>query len=90
MTAVLGRQTEFGRLIRVKCDLKLLAYIVALADPAAAIALIRKKVAGPADEVQDVAPVSDDLLRYLDLQSGEFMRADATHPFERRPSIPVK
>jgi len=43
MTAVLGRQTEFGRLIRVKCDLKLLAYIVALADPAAAIALIRKE-----------------------------------------------
>ena len=37
MGAFPGRQTEFGRLIRVKCDLKLVAYIVALADPAAAI-----------------------------------------------------
>jgi len=87
MTAVLGRQTEFGRLIRVKCDLKLVAYIVALADPAAAIELIRKKVGGPNDEIQDVASVSDNLLRYLDLQSGEYVRADATHPLERRANL---
>jgi hypothetical protein len=75
---------EFGRLIRAKCGLKLTAYIVALADPAAAIDLIRKRVGSPDDAIQDVGRVSDDLLRYLDLRSGEFMRADATHPFERR------
>ena len=84
MTASPGRQTEFGRLVRVKGDLKLVAYIVALADPAAAVELIRNKIGGPDDEIQDVARVSDELLRYLDLQSGEYMRADATHPLERR------
>lgn len=84
MTAFPRRQMEFGRLIRIKCGLKLTAYIVALADPAAAIDLIRKRVGSPDDAIQDVGRVSDDLLRYLDLRSGEFMRADATHPFERR------
>jgi hypothetical protein len=79
-----GRQTEFGRLIRVKSDLALVAYIVAIADPAAAIELIRNKIGAADDEIQDVARVSDNLLRYLDLQSGEYMRADATHQLERR------
>jgi hypothetical protein len=78
------RKTGFGRLIRVKCDRELVAYIVALADPAAAIDLIRKNVGGSDDEFQDVARVSDYLLKYLNLQSGEFMRADDTRPFEHR------
>jgi hypothetical protein len=42
MTTFPIQKMGFGRLIRVKCDRKLVAYIVALADPAAAIDLIRK------------------------------------------------
>jgi hypothetical protein len=80
MTSFPIRQMELGRLIRVrKCRgaLKLVAYIVALPDPDAAIDLIRK----------DVSSVSDDLLKYLNLRSGEFIRADATrqHP-DKRPA----
>jgi hypothetical protein len=70
------QKERFGTLVRAKCDRKLVAYIVALADPAAAIDLIRKEVGGSDDEFQDVARVSDGLLRYLKLQSGEFMRVD--------------
>jgi hypothetical protein len=83
------RQIELGRLIRVrKCpgDIKLVAYIVALPDPNAAIDLIRKSVGASDDEIQDVTGVSEELLKYLHLESGEFIRADATHQYKRAPT----
>jgi hypothetical protein len=50
------------------------AYIVAEADSAKAIDLIRTKVADPADRVEDLGRVSSSLLRALQLTPGEFMR----------------
>jgi hypothetical protein len=70
---------EDGRLIRVekyRGDAKAVAYIVAVANPAKAIDLIRKKAADPADDVQDLGRVSAALLKGLDLPVGEFVRAD--------------
>ena len=78
------REIASGRLIRVKCDSTAVTYIVALPDPTAAIDLIRTKVGGSDDQVRDVARVSDHLLKYLHLQSGEFMRADDARPFGHR------
>jgi hypothetical protein len=67
-----------GRLIRVskyRGDPHAVAYIVALADPAKAIALIRAQAATPGDEVEDLGRVSDALLVSLNLGTGQFMRA---------------
>lgn len=67
-----------GRLIRVskyRGDPNTIAYIVALADPAQAIELIRAKAATPGDEIEDLGRVSDALLTTLKLATGQFMRA---------------
>jgi hypothetical protein len=53
---------------------------VALRDSAAATDFIRKRAGDPDDEIQDMGRVSDDLLKFLNLQPGEFIRADATRP----------
>ncbi len=68
----------YGRLIRVskyRGDLSAIAYIVAIADPAKAIELIRQKVANPGDEIEDLGRVSDALLIAMKLQPGDFVRA---------------
>jgi hypothetical protein len=49
-------------------------YVVAEFDPARAIELIRAKVAGPDDEVEDLGRVTDVLLGALGLKEGEFVR----------------
>lgn len=90
-----GRAMEFfGRLIRVRrfCqnqsedqnqnqnpDQDTVAYIVAIADPAQAMELIRTKVAEPQSTIEDLGRVSDALLRSLNLLLGEFVRADEPH-----------
>jgi hypothetical protein len=76
-----GRATEFfGRLVRVsrfRGDPDALAYIVAIANPADAMDVIRTKIAEPGYMIEDLGRVSDALLRSLNLSSGEFVRADA-------------
>jgi hypothetical protein len=70
-----------GRLIRVekyRGDPRAVAYIVAVADPDEAIALIRKEAAAADDEIRDMGRVSDALSNSLKLQAGEFIRADAS------------
>ena len=67
-----------GRLIRVskyRGDPNTIAYIVALADPAKAIELIRAQAATPGDEIEDLGRVSDALLTTLKLATGQFVRA---------------
>jgi len=71
---------EFGRLIRTskfRGAPRAIAYIVAIAEPEKAIALIRNVIAEPEDEVEDLGRVSDALLISLKLEPGEFARADA-------------
>jgi len=78
---MVGSEMGTGRLIRVekyRSDPKAVAYIVAIADPDEAIALIRKNAAASDDEVRDLGRVSDALLNSLKLQAGEFIRADAS------------
>jgi hypothetical protein len=70
---------EYGRLIRTSNDReppKSIAYIVALSDPTDAIELIRSRVADPGDKVEDIGRVSEELLKTLQLDSGDFTRAD--------------
>lgn len=70
---------ERGRLIRVgkyRGDPNAVAYIVALSDPTLAIDVIRKKVGSPGDEFEDLGRVSGDLLKALNLLSGDYARAD--------------
>jgi hypothetical protein len=70
-----------GRIIRVgKYGIKsgAVAYIIAIADPRAAIALIREKAAAPDEEVRDMGRVSDALLNSLRLKAGEYLRADSS------------
>jgi hypothetical protein len=70
---------EYGRLIRTSNDReppKSIAYIVALSDPADAIELIRGKVADPGHKVEDIGRVSEELIKTLQLDPGDFMRAD--------------
>lgn len=61
----------------------MVAYIVALADPAAAIYLIRSTVAHLNDEVEDLGRVSEPLLLTLNLEPGQFTRADKPNRKER-------
>jgi hypothetical protein len=78
---MLGSEMGTGRLIRVekyRGDPKAVAFIVAIADPDAAVALIREKAAAPGDEIRDMGRVSDALLNSLKLTAGEFIRADAS------------
>jgi hypothetical protein len=70
---------DFGRLIRkrkFRGAPDLVAYIVALSDPRDAIELIRTKAADPEDEVEDMGRVSDELVKALKLNPGDFVRAD--------------
>ena len=50
------------------------AYIVALADAARAMELIRAQAAAPGDDVEDLGRVSEALLMTLNLGTGQFMR----------------
>ncbi len=70
----------YGRLLRVRRfrgDPRGLAYIVAVADPAEAIALIKDRIATSGHEIEDLGRVSDALLRSLNLSAGEFVQTDA-------------
>jgi hypothetical protein len=67
-----------GRLIRVSTfrgDPNAVSYIVAIADPAKAMKLIRTQAATPSDDIEDLGRVSDTLLFSLRLGSGQFMPA---------------
>jgi hypothetical protein len=69
---------HYGRLIRVsryRGDPRAIAYIVAVAESADAVELIRTQVAAADDEVEDLGRVSDALLVSLKLESGQFMPA---------------
>lgn len=70
-----------GRLIRIRAyrgDPKSIAYIVASADPAEAVDLIRAKIAQPDNEVEDLGKVSDSLVRALGIASGEMVPLDGS------------
>jgi hypothetical protein len=71
----------FGRLIRLRKqgDPRGIAYIVAIADPSKAMDLIKEKVAGPSDEIEDIGRVSDELLNALRLMPGDIARSDDPH-----------
>ncbi|HUI14440.1 MAG TPA: hypothetical protein VL048_13345 [Xanthobacteraceae bacterium] len=72
-----------GRLVRVgRCqgDRKAVGYIVAMPDADAALDLIRIKVAGPSDYVEDVGRVSEALLNALNLSLGQYVCANAAPP----------
>lgn len=77
-----------GRLVRVgryQGDRNAVGYIVAMPDEDAALDLIRIKVAGPSDYVEDVGPVSEALLNALKLSLGQYVRAnDATPSFSTK------
>jgi hypothetical protein len=65
-----------GRLIRVskfRGDPNAVSYLVAMADKAMALELIRRQAVAPSDEVQDLGPVSAELLKSLGLPAGQFM-----------------
>jgi hypothetical protein len=69
-----------GRLIRAgryRGDPHAVAYIVAIADAAAAIELVRKLRHGHGHEIEDIGRVSHALLQALSIMPGEFVRADA-------------
>jgi hypothetical protein len=69
---------ENGRLIRVskyRGDPKAVAYIVAVAESAKAIELIRSEVAQLGDEIEDLGRVSDALLIAMKIEPGSFVRA---------------
>jgi acylphosphatase len=68
---------KFGRLIRVgkiRNDPHGEVYVVAEFDAARAVELIRAKLAGPGDEIEDLGRVTDVLLTALNLKEGEFAR----------------
>ena len=72
-----------GRLVRVggyQGDRNAVGYIVAMPDEDAALDLIRIKVAGPLDYVEDVGPVSKSLLIALKLSLGQYVRANDAAP----------
>jgi hypothetical protein len=72
-----------GRLIRVgryQGDRNAVGYIVAMPDEGAALDLIRIKVAGPLDCVEDIGPVSEALLTALQLSLGQYVRANDAAP----------
>ena len=74
----------YGRLIRTKKhtdDTKGVAYIVAVAEAAEAIAIIRIREAASNSEIEDLGRVSEQLLATLAIPSGEFLRIDAMAPF---------
>jgi hypothetical protein len=71
-------RVSFGRLIRVRkhrSDAQAVSYIVAIADPVEAIALIQGQVAAAGDEIEDMGRVSDSILVAMKLGTGQFMRA---------------
>jgi hypothetical protein len=72
----LGTAVLFGRLIRVgnRGESAQAIYVVAEADPAAALEIIRRELAGPYIELEDLGRVSEGLLKALDLQPGQFIR----------------
>ena len=82
-----------GRFIRVgkyRGDPKMVAYIVAITDPAAALELIKAKVATLADDVNDMGRVSEALLVALRLSPGDFVRADGASASKHDPENPER
>jgi hypothetical protein len=64
----------FGRLIRIgnRREGQDAIYVVAEADPTKAVDIIRRNIAGPNVELEDLGRVSDKLL--VALASGQFTR----------------
>ena len=71
-----GRAVLFGRLIRIgnRREGQDAIYVVAEADPTKAVDIIRRNIAGPNVELEDLGRVSDKLLVALALQPGQFPR----------------
>jgi hypothetical protein len=87
----LPRSGAAGRLIRLRKqgDAHGIAYIVAVTDAAEAMELVRVKVAGTSDTIEDCGRVSDELLKALQLSPGAITRADDLHsPWEREYRLP--
>jgi hypothetical protein len=70
-----------GRLIQLRKqgDSHGIAYIVAATEATEAMELVRVKVAGSSDAIEDCGRVSDELLNALQLSPGDISRADDPH-----------
>jgi hypothetical protein len=65
----------FGRLIRVgnrRDDPNGVVYVVAEADPLKAMEIIKVKVTGSEVDLEDLGRVTDNLLKVLGLEPGQF------------------
>jgi hypothetical protein len=74
-----GWNMEPGRLICVRKyqgDPATVAYVVALSEPDKAKVLIHDRLGISAEYIDDLGSVSSDLMTFLGLDSGEFIRAD--------------
>lgn len=70
---------SYGRLIRVskyRGDPKARAFIVAAAEPATAMDLVRSKTGAVDGEVEDLGRVSDELIKVMALEPDEIVPID--------------
>lgn len=72
------------RVGRYQGDREAVGYIVAMPNEDVALDLIRIKVAGRPDYVEDVGPVSEKLLNALKQSLGQFIRANDAAPSRSR------
>jgi len=66
--------------------LRATSYIVAMPEADKAIELIRSSIGRQADEITDLARVSDELLNALTLKSGDFRSIDEPPPPQQQPN----
>jgi hypothetical protein len=74
-----GQHMPNGRLIRVskyRGDPKARAFIVATAEPAMAMRLVRNKIGAVGKEIEDLGPVSKDLIKVMSLEPDEVLPID--------------
>jgi hypothetical protein len=70
-----NKRMRFGRLIRVRShrgDPEASVYVVAEAEPAKAVEVLRLGIVRPLDEYEDLGRVTDHLLAALNLEPGQF------------------
>lgn len=80
-----------GRLVRVskyRGDPKAVAYVVAVSDKDRASDLIREKVGQPADDIEDLGHVSEQLLMALSLAPDTFARIDGVRHVAQQQQQP--
>jgi hypothetical protein len=86
MVAAMGE----GRLIRVgKSGGKSAAsYIVNEADKTTAIDIVRKSIVSLSDDIQDLGRVSEELLKAMSVEPGEFVSVDGVQHISQQQQQP--